>query len=113
MRDILTALLLLSGSFFALISAIGILRLPDLYNRMHAASKSGTLGAGLTMAALAVHFHESAMTVEVLAIIAFIIATAPIAAHVIARAAYRTGEPLWDQSVIDELKPPPEKSSKT
>lgn len=106
MKDILTAALLLAGSFFALISAIGIVRLPDIFNRMHAASKSGTLGAGLIMTALAVHFQDSAMTFEVLAIIAFIITTAPIAAHVIARAAYRTGEPLWEKSVIDELKPP-------
>ncbi|HXV18930.1 MAG TPA: monovalent cation/H(+) antiporter subunit G [Candidatus Omnitrophota bacterium] len=108
MRDILTGILLLSGSLFALVSAIGVLRLPDLYNRMHAASKAGTLGAGLTMIALTVHFLKSDVTAQVLAIAAFIIATAPVAAHVIARAAYRTGEPLWEKSVIDEHRDHPQ-----
>lgn len=102
MKDILTSLLLLSGSLFALVSAIGVLRLPDLYNRMHAASKAGTLGAGLTMIAVMMHFLKSGITIQSLAILAFIILTAPVAAHVIARAAYRTGEPLWKKSVIDE-----------
>ncbi len=110
MKEIITAVLLLLGSFFALVSAIGMLRLPDLYNRMHAASKAGTLGAGLIMAALAVHFQESSVTFEVIAIIVFIVATAPIAAHVIARAAYKTGEPLWKKSVIDEMKSPDPKT---
>ena len=104
MKDILTAVFLLAGSFFALVSAIGILRLPDLYTRMHASSKAGTLGAGLIMVALAIHFSEIHLTIDVILIIAFIISTAPIAAHAIARAAYRTGEPLWDESVIDDLK---------
>lgn len=104
MRDIVTALLVLSGSFFALISAIGVLRLPDLYTRMHASSKSGTLGVGFIMAAVAVHFCETTVTLEVFLIIGFIVITAPIAAHVIARAAYRKGEPLWAESVIDDLK---------
>lgn len=104
MKDILTAIFLLAGSFFALVSAIGVFRLPDLFTRMHASSKAGTLGAGLIMAALAIHFQETSLTVEVLLIIAFIVSTAPIAAHAIARAAYRTGEPLWNQSVIDDLK---------
>lgn len=102
MKDVLTAILLLSGSLFALISAIGVLRLPDLYNRMHAASKAGALGAGLTMAAVATHFQDDALTFQALAVIAFILATAPIAAHVISRAAYKTGEPLWNKSVLDE-----------
>lgn len=104
MRDILTALLLLAGSFFALVSAIGILRLPDLYTRMHASSKAGTLGVGLVMAAVAVHFGNSLITGKVALIVAFIVITAPIAAHVIARAAYKTGEVLWNESVIDDLK---------
>ncbi len=113
MKDILTAIFLLTGSFFALVAAIGVFRLPDLFTRMHASSKAGTLGGGLIMAALAIHFTESRVTTEALLIVAFIVSTAPIAAHVIARAAYRTGEPLWDKSVIDELKPPPEKPPKS
>jgi multicomponent Na+:H+ antiporter subunit G len=106
MKDILTALLLLSGSFFALVSAVGVFRFPDLFTRMHASSKAGTLGGGLIMTALAIHFQDPRVTIETLLIISFIISTAPIAAHVIARAAYMTGEPLCKESVIDELKKP-------
>jgi multicomponent Na+:H+ antiporter subunit G len=102
--DILTSLLLLSGGFFAAAAALGVLRMPDLMIRMHASTKAGTLGAGLILMAVAVHFGDLSVASRALAAIAFLLITAPVAAHMIGRAAYRTGVPLWEHSVVDELE---------
>lgn len=103
MIDLLTALLLLSGGFFCAAAALGVLRMPDLMIRMHASTKAGTLGAGLILLAVAVHFGDVSVASRALAAIAFLLITAPVAAHMIGRAAYRTGVPLWEHSVVDEL----------
>ena len=110
MGDLMVIGLLVGGGLFAAIAGLGLLRMPDVYIRMHAATKAGTLGAGLILAAVAVHFAEAGITVRALAAIAFLMITAPVAAHLIGRAAYRTGVPLWEGSVIDEWarKPAPE-----
>ena len=100
--DILVALLMLGGAGFSLLAGLGVARLPDVYLRMHAATKAGTLGSGLTLVAVAVHFGDWAVTVRVAATIFFLILTAPLAAHILGRAAYRTGVPLWSGSVADE-----------
>jgi multicomponent Na+:H+ antiporter subunit G len=104
MWEILTALLLVSGGAFACIAAIGVVRMPDVYIRMHAASKAGTLGPGLILAGVAVHLDDGGVTVRALAAIAFLLTTAPVAAHMIGRAAYRTGVPLWERSIVDEWR---------
>lgn len=104
MWEYVTALLLVSGGAFACIAGLGLVRMPDVYIRMHAATKAGTLGAGLILAAVAVHFADAGVTVRALAAIAFLLITAPVAAHMIGRAAYRTGVPLWEGSIIDEWK---------
>lgn len=97
-------ILLLIGSLFVLVAAVGVLRLPDLLMRMHAATKAGTLGAGLLLIAVAVSIPDPSVVARALATFVFLLLTAPIAAHVIARAAYYTGEAeLWDRTCIDEL----------
>ena len=103
MIDILVAVLLVLGGFFSFMAALGLLRLPDLLIRMHASTKAGTLGCGLILLALALHFGETGVVTRALATIAFLMVTAPIAAHMIGRAAYRAGVPLWPGTVIDEL----------
>ena len=103
MTDVLTALLVLVGSFFVLAAALGVMRLPDVLIRMHASTKAGTLGCGLILVAAAIHFADTAIVARALATIVFIMLTAPVGAHRIARAAYRTGVPLWSGMVIDEL----------
>lgn len=112
MSEILTALLVVAGGLFALAAAVGVLRLPDVLIRMHASTKAGTLGCGLILVAVAVHFGETGITARALAAIIFLIVTAPVAAHMIGRAAYRTGVPLWGQSVVDDLEASNEESSK-
>lgn len=91
------------GIILMMVAGIGLLRMPDLLTRMHASSKAGTLGAALVLLAVALHFGDAAVTVRVVVVCAFLLLTAPIASHVIARAAYRVGVPLSDETVVDEL----------
>ena len=104
MSDIITAACLVGGALFALAAAIGLLRLPDVFIRMHAATKARTLGVGLIMAAVAAHFGETGVITRAIAGIAFLIITAPVAAHLIGRAAYREGVPMWTGTVLDEWR---------
>lgn len=87
MIEIIVALFLLAGSFFALVAAIGIYRLPDVLMRMHASTKAGTLGSSLILIGSAVLFLDAAITTRVIATIVFLMLTAPIAAHMLGRAA--------------------------
>jgi multicomponent Na+:H+ antiporter subunit G len=103
MNEILRNTLLLIGASFLLLASIGITRMPDLFSRIQAATKASTLGIGCIMFALAVHYEDIGVTVRALLVIAFIFITAPVAAHVIARAAYFVGVPLWENTIIDEL----------
>ena len=103
MTELLTAALLLTGGMFACLAALGVLRLPDVLTRMHASTKAGTLGAGLILTAVAVHAVESGLTLRALVAVAFLLLTAPVAAHMIGRAAYHTGARLCEQTVVDEL----------
>lgn len=104
MIDVISGLLMLAGAFFMLIAAIGILRMPDLLTRMHASSKAGTLGAGLILVAVAVEYGDLGVTARALVAIIFLVLTAPVGAHVIARAAYFVGVPLWQGTVVNEIE---------
>lgn len=104
MIEVLVSFALLLGAALMLLASIGIIRLPDLPTRMHATTKSGALGTSLIMIAVALAFMETAVVARALAIISFIILTAPVAAHVIGRAGYFVGVPLWEGTIKDELK---------
>lgn len=99
---VLSAFLAIAGPLFLLLAAIGILRLPDLFCRASATTKAATLGVGCLLAAVALHFGDFEVTMRVLATIAFLLLTAPVAAHMIARAAYRQGVSLWAGTARDE-----------
>jgi len=88
---IVVSVLLMAGALFALVAALGIVRLPDLYTRMHAASKAGTVGSGLLLFAAGIESGEIAVFARSLAGFVFFILTAPVAAHLLARAAHKTG----------------------
>ncbi|MBI1735391.1 MAG: monovalent cation/H(+) antiporter subunit G [Candidatus Rokubacteria bacterium] len=96
--------LMLLGSAFVLLAAVGILRLPDVFTRMHAATKPATLGVGLIIVAVAVHFGEVGIATRALLVGAFFVLTVPVGAHMIGRAAYLTGTPLWEGTVVDEWR---------
>ena len=103
-KEFITAVLMISGALFVLVAAIGILRFPDLYMRISAATKASTLGIGLSLLSLVVHFSELGLFSRAIATIIFIAVTSPVAGHLISRSAYLTGVPLWKKSKVDELK---------
>lgn len=102
-QDIVCAILITLGALFMGIAGLGLLRMPDLFMRMSCTTKATTLGTGFIMMAVAIRFPELSILTRAMAIIAFTFMTAPVAAHMIARAAYLAGVPLWKQSVADQL----------
>jgi multicomponent Na+:H+ antiporter subunit G len=103
MWEVVGGLLLVIGAFFVLVAAFGLLRLPDVLARMQATSKATTLGLTTIMVAAALHAGTAETTVRVALIILFTFLTAPIGAHVLSRAAYRTAPGGWTGLVVDEL----------
>ena len=91
MLSVLTWALLLSGAFFFLTGALGMVRLPDVFTRMHAAGMADTMGAGLILAGLCVHSGVNLVTVRLLLVLAFVWFTSPIATHALAKAALSGG----------------------
>ncbi len=103
MIHLLVALLLATGTTFTLIAAIGLLRMPDLYMRLQVSTKGATLGVGSLLMAVPVFFGAPEIAVRALLIVIFIFLTTPISGHMIARAAYIVGVPLWSGAAVDEL----------
>ncbi len=87
--------LLALGCFFIIVAAVGIVRLPDFYSRMHATGKSDTLGQSLVLLALMVHEGLTMVSVKLLLILLFIMIANPTATHAVARAAYVVGKRPW------------------
>ncbi len=106
MIEFIAALFMLVGSIMALISAIGIIRFPDVYTRSHAGTKSSTLAVLLTLLGAFIHFavEQGFYSVRLLLGIVFVFLTAPVAGHLITRAAYSAGVKMADSTVEDELK---------
>ncbi len=104
MSDLIAAALMLSGAFFVLVAALGALRMPDLFLRMHAATKAGTLGAGLVLAAALFVFGTTAVATKAVLVFLFLLLTAPVGAHVLGRAAYFDGVQLWERTEVDALQ---------
>lgn len=104
LQNYLAAALILVGSGFALTASIGLLRLPDLYTRMHAASKAGTLGSCAVLLALAVHADDAAISLRALAGVVFFMLTVPISSHLLAKSAHAAGYRLWTDSERDDLR---------
>lgn len=104
--DVLIVVLLLAGAFLSLVAAFGLIRLPDVYTRNHAASKSATLGVMFVMLATFFYFlvEDGFFSSRLLLGIAFFFITAPVAGHLISRAAYNSGVKMWEKSVRDDLK---------
>lgn len=104
MSEIIIGTLATLGTLFVLLAAIGVIRMPDTYLRISVTTKAATLGIGLILGAAAVYFSDISITSRVLAIILFILLTAPVGAHLIGRASYFIGVKLWKKSVIDDLE---------
>lgn len=104
MNDLIAVGFLSAGSLLCLLAAVGMVRLPDTLIRMHAATKAGTLGAGMILAGVAVYFTHMSVVLRALLALVFVYLTAPVAAHLIGRAAYRSGITLFSRTWVDHLK---------
>lgn len=89
MIDILSSILIVAGVFFYLAGSIGLLRLPDLYSRLHALTKADNLGLGLLIAGLALHSQDLLIMLKLLLIWLAVLAASATSAHLIARQARR------------------------
>lgn len=113
MNELAQAALLIIGAVFLLAAAIGVVRMPDLFTRMQTATKAATLGIGCILLAVALHMNDLGVALRAFFTIVFFFLTAPVAAHMIARAAYFIGVPLWKQTIVDELRGHYDKSTHT
>ena len=102
-REVVTSAFFLIGSGLILIAGIGMLRFPDLLSRLHAATKPQVLGIILMMNGLALTLESWTVGWKVLPVIIFQLATAPVAAHMVGRAGYRTNKVRFDLIGVDEL----------
>lgn len=93
--DVLTIVFMLIGVFFMAVAGLGILRMPDLYIRMHASTKAGTIGLGFLMFAVALHFQDLASISRAAAIMIFLVLTAPVAAHILGKSMLDQGYKMW------------------
>lgn len=101
--DVIAAVCLLSGASLALIAAIGVIRLPDLLSRMHAATKPQVLGLMLVLTGLGFRLREPE-AIGILALIAlFQLVTSPVANHMVGRASFRAGQADPERLIVDEL----------
>lgn len=89
--DVLSWILILGGGFFAVSGGIGVLRLPDVFSRLHASGMTDTMGAGLILTGLMLQSGLSLVTVKLLLVLFFLWFTSPIATHAVARAALHVG----------------------
>jgi multicomponent Na+:H+ antiporter subunit G len=105
MNDLTAAGLLTAGAAFLFLAALGLVRLPDLYNRMHAASKAASLGLGLLLLGVALHFGSVAVALKAAAVIVFLLLSNPVVACLLARAALRAGVPPAPGTRIGEGAP--------
>ena len=100
----IAAVLLVIGALFSALAALGILRFPDVYTRLHAAAKAGPLGAGLILLAVAFASNDWAIAIRAVVGLVFLIVTAPVSAHLLARAALKIGSPLASSTSINEYE---------
>ena len=101
--DVASIVCLLGGAFFAFAAGVGALRFPDLLSRMHAGTKPQVLGLILVLIGLALRLREGGAVWALLLVAIFQMLTAPVAAHMVGRAGFRTGKVRNDLLVVDEL----------
>ena len=93
-----------AGATLCLLAAVGVLRMPDLFTRMQAASMASTLGLAFLLIGTTLDMAEAATVARAVSIAAVFMLTTPVAAHAVARAAYLADVPLWSGTVVDERR---------
>ncbi|MFH1407199.1 MAG: monovalent cation/H(+) antiporter subunit G [Candidatus Omnitrophota bacterium] len=104
MSEIIGLVFILIGLGFDIFGCIGLIRLPDVYNRLQATTKCVTLGTCSILFGVLIFKGFSVTGVKALLAIGFLLLTAPVAAHAIARGAHRSGARLWNKSVCDKYE---------
>ncbi|HSH05581.1 MAG TPA: monovalent cation/H(+) antiporter subunit G [Anaerolineae bacterium] len=102
--DLIIIILIIFGSLLMLIASIGLIVMPDVFLRMSASTKAATAGVSSILLAAALHFGTADNFGRAIATIGFLFLTAPVGAHMIARAAYVAGDELYEKTHIDDLK---------
>lgn len=102
MTEWIAAILFVSGGFFCMIAGVGIIRMQDVFSRMHAATKAGTLGLALICIGVMITADSWLNIAEALFVFLFMIASNPVGAHLIGRAAFRTHSPVHQRTRRDE-----------
>ncbi|WP_022926845.1 monovalent cation/H(+) antiporter subunit G [Patulibacter americanus] len=101
--DVLAAICLLGGAALSLAAAVGVVRFPDVLSRMHAASKPQVLGLLLVLIGVGLRLRTQFDITTLVLVAVFQLTTAPVAAHMVGRAAYRTRRLRRDLLIVDEL----------
>lgn len=107
MSDVVTAVVLLVGVSLSLLAGVGLHRFPDVFARMHAATKPATLGLALVLAAVAVRVPDAGDAAKLLLVVVLQFLTAPVGAQMVGRATYRAGTELGAGTTVEEPAGPP------
>jgi len=102
MTDITGYILIIIGIIFNICGCIGLVRFPDVYNRLQASTKCVTLGTILLLLGVAIAGGSGSMAAKAIICAVFILITSPTAAHAIAKGSYSSGVELWENSVVDK-----------
>lgn len=101
--DFVSAGFLFVGIFFMFLGAVGIVRFPDCYSKMHASSKCTTLGLTGMLLAACLHLGDTIVVSKAIVTVIFTFVAMPIGSHLLAKAAHHVGAPMWDRTIGDEL----------
>ena len=104
MTETIVIILSSIGSLAILFAGIGVLRMPDFYLRLSVTVKAATMGVGIFLLCAALLSQDISVVTKAIAVVFFMVLTAPIAAHMIAKAGYFTNTPLWEGTVTDDLR---------
>lgn len=100
LADLMSWALVLGGCFFILVGALGLIRMPDIFTRLHAGGVMDTMGAGMILAGLMFQTGLSLVTVKLVLVLAFVWFSSPVSTYALARAALKSGEePHWDEEL--------------
>lgn len=104
MNSLIGIIFLFIGLFFTLVGCIGVIRFPDIYNRLQAATKCVTLGTCSTLLGTMIIAGWGSLTIKCIICVVFILITSPTAAHALAKASHVFGVKLWEKSVVNKYE---------
>ena len=102
LNEVIAAILLVSSLFFFLASAVGIIRLPDFYTRLHASGNSETLGLMLACLGLVIYEGPTLVAVKIVIVFLLVFLANPIGTHILGKAALKSGHPFWTNKDKEE-----------